>query len=112
MTATETKTAAKTVTLEINGRQVQAQAGATILEAARQAGGRPPTLLHRPSGLFPSGACRMCIVEVEGRPGLIPSCAYPVEEGLKISTRGPRVLNARKTIIELLLASHPFACLP
>jgi len=110
MTATETKTAAKTVTLEINGRQVQAQAGATILEAARQAGVRIPTLCHL-SGLFPSGACRMCIVEVEGRPGLIPSCAYPVEEGLKISTRGPRVLNARKTIIELLLASHPFDCL-
>src|SRR4030042_1066186 len=108
MTATETKT--KTVTLEINGRQVEAQAGATILEAAREAGVRIPTLCHL-SGLFPSGACRMCIVEVEGRPGLIPSCAYPVEEGLKISTRGPRVLNPRKTIIELLLASHPFDCL-
>src|SRR4030043_43256 len=56
MTATETKTAAKTVTLEINGRQVQAQAGATILEAARQAGVRIPTLRHL-SGLFPRGAC-------------------------------------------------------
>jgi NADH dehydrogenase/NADH:ubiquinone oxidoreductase subunit G len=87
MTATVTKPAAKAVTLEINGRQVQAQAGATILEAARQAGVRIPTLCHL-SGLFPSGACRLCIVEVEGRPGLIPSCAYPVEDGLKISTRG------------------------
>jgi len=109
MTATETKTAA-TVTLEINGLAVEAQPGATILDAARQAGVRIPTLCHL-SGLFPSGACRMCIVEVEGRPGLIPSCAYPAEAGLKVSTRSPRVLNARKTIIELLLASHPFDCL-
>ncbi len=99
-----------TITMEINGQQVQAKAGATILDAARQAGVRIPTLCHL-SGLFPSGACRLCIVEAEGRPGLIPSCAYPAEAGLKVSTRSPRVLNARKTIIELLLASHPFDCL-
>jgi NADH dehydrogenase/NADH:ubiquinone oxidoreductase subunit G len=112
MTATQNKTNAKTATIpmEINGLAVEAQPGATILDAARQAGVRIPTLCHL-AGLFPSGACRMCIVEVEGRPGLIPSCAYQAEAGLKVSTRSPRVLNARKTIVELLLASHPFDCL-
>jgi len=112
MTATETKTVdTKTlVRLEINGQPVEVAQGAMILDAARKAGVRIPTLCHL-SGLFPSGACRMCIVEVEGRPGLIPSCAFPVEAGMKVSTRSPRVLNARRTIVELLLASHPFDCL-
>jgi NADH-quinone oxidoreductase subunit G/NADP-reducing hydrogenase subunit HndD len=99
-----------TITMEINGRPVAAEPGATILDAAKKAGVRIPTLCHL-AGLFPSGACRMCIVEVEGRPGLVPSCAMPAEEGLKVSTRSPRVLGARKTIVELLLASHPFDCL-
>ena len=99
-----------TITMEINGRPVEAEPGATILDAAKKAGVRIPTLCHL-AGLFPSGACRMCIVEVEGRPGLVPSCAMPAEEGLKVSTRSPRVLGARKTIVELLLASHPFDCL-
>ena len=99
-----------TITMQINGRPVEAEPGATILDAAKKAGVRIPTLCHL-AGLFPSGACRMCIVEVEGRPGLVPSCAFPAEEGLKVSTRSPRVLGARKTIVELLLASHPFDCL-
>jgi len=78
-----------TITMEINGRPVAAEPGATILDAAKKAGVRIPTLCHL-SGLFPSGACRICIVEVEGRPGLVPSCAFPAEEGLKVSTRSPR----------------------
>jgi len=53
----------------------------------------------------------MCVVEVKGKPSLVPSCSYPVEEGMEVYTRSPRVLNARRTIIELLLASHPFDCL-
>jgi iron-only hydrogenase group A len=96
--------------LVINDRPVSVEDGATILDAAAAAGVRIPTLCHI-KGLFPSGACRMCVVEVPGRPGLIPSCAYPAEEGMKVLTRSPRVLNARRTIIELLLASHPFDCL-
>jgi iron-only hydrogenase group A len=96
--------------LSINDRPVTVEDGATILDAATAAGVRIPTLCHI-KGLFPSGACRMCVVEVPGRPGLIPSCAYPAEAGMKVLTRSPRVLNARRTIIELLLASHPFDCL-
>ena len=53
----------------------------------------------------------MCVVEVKGKPNLTPSCAFPVEEGMEIQTRSPRVINARRTIIQLLLASHPFDCL-
>ena len=69
-----------------------------------------PTLCHM-KDLFPSGACRMCVVEVEGRPGLVPSCAFPVTDGLKVKTHSPRAIRARKTIIELLLANHPDDCL-
>jgi iron-only hydrogenase group A len=97
-------------TLTINGRTVQAPAGQSILEAARAAGERVPTLCHIKE-LFPSGACRICVVEVKGRPALVPSCAYPVEEGMVVSTQSPRVVNARRSIIQLLLASHPFDCL-
>ncbi|MEI6092498.1 MAG: NADH-dependent [FeFe] hydrogenase, group A6, partial [bacterium] len=61
--------------------------------------------------LFPSGACRMCVVEVEGEHNLVPSCALEIRDGMKIKTHSPRVLKARKTIIELLLVNHPDDCL-
>ncbi len=98
------------VNLTINNRKLQSRPGTTILEAAQHAGEKIPTLCHI-KGLFPSGACRMCVVEVKGKPNLTPSCAFPVEEGMEIQTRSPRVINARRTIIQLLLASHPFDCL-
>jgi len=94
----------------INDRDIEVKEGSTILEAARQAGEEIPTLCHIEE-LFPSGACRMCVVEVEGRPGLVPSCSFPATEGMRIRTNSPRVMNARRTILELLLASHPFDCL-
>ena len=96
--------------IEINNQVVEAQEGQTILEAARAAGINIPTLCHI-DGMTPSGACRMCVVELEGGRGLTPSCAYPVNEGMKIKTHSPRVVRARKTIIELLLADHPDDCL-
>jgi iron-only hydrogenase group A len=98
------------VNLTINARPVQAAPGTTILEAATAAGEKIPTLCHIKE-LFPSGACRMCVVECKGKPNLTPSCAFPVEEGMEVQTRSPRVVNARRTIIQLLLASHPFDCL-
>jgi len=81
-----------------------------LLDVLKDAGIRVPTLCHM-EDLFPSGACRMCVVEVEGRPNLVPSCAYPVAEGMKVKTHSPRAIRARKTIIELLLANHPDDCL-
>jgi NADH-quinone oxidoreductase subunit G/NADP-reducing hydrogenase subunit HndD len=76
----------------------------------RRAGVKVPTLCHL-DGLTPTGACRMCVVEIEGQRGLVPSCAFPVGEGMKIRTHSPRALQARKTIVELLLANHPDDCL-
>lgn len=96
--------------IEINNRKIEARPNETILEALNRAGIKVPTLCHL-SGLFPSGACRMCVVEVEGYSGLIPSCAYPVQPGMKIKTHSPRAIRARKTIVELLLSNHPDDCL-
>ena len=98
------------INLTINNRKIQATPGSSILEAAQAAGEKIPTLCHIKE-LFPSGACRICVVEVKGKPNLTPSCAFPAEEGMEIQTRSPRVITARRTIIELLLASHPFDCL-
>jgi NADH-quinone oxidoreductase subunit G/NADP-reducing hydrogenase subunit HndD len=80
-----------------------------VLAALRRAGLKIPTLCHV-EGLPPTGACRLCVVEVEGR-GLLPSCATPVAGGLKIQTHSQAVVRARKTIVELLLANHPDDCL-
>ncbi|MHB0946517.1 MAG: NADH-dependent [FeFe] hydrogenase, group A6 [Sedimentisphaerales bacterium] len=96
--------------IEIDGRNVQAGDGETILAVCKREGIKIPTLCFI-EGLTPSGACRMCIVEVEGFPGLIPSCSYPVKEGMKIKTSTPKILNARRTIVELLLSDHPDDCL-
>jgi NADH-quinone oxidoreductase subunit G/NADP-reducing hydrogenase subunit HndD len=96
--------------IEANNRKIEAKQGETILEALKRAGINVPTLCHL-EGLFPSGACRMCVVEVEGMGGLIPSCAFPVQDGMKIKTHSPRAIKARKTIVELLLSDHPDDCL-
>jgi iron-only hydrogenase group A len=98
------------VSLKINNHEITVRKGSTILDAAKAAGEKIPTLCYI-DGLFPSGACRMCVVEIKGTDGLVPSCSFPAEEGMEVYTRSPRVLNARRTIIELLLASHPFDCL-
>jgi len=98
------------MTLEINGRKIDAQHGDTVLGAARRAGIRIPTLCHY-EGLPPSGACRMCVVEVEGQRGLVPSCAFPAAAGLKVQTHSARAVDARRTLVELLLANHPDDCL-
>lgn len=96
--------------IEVNNRIIQARKGETVLSALRRSGIKVPTLCNM-KDFTPTGACRMCIVEVEGKPNLIPSCSYPVEEWMKITTHSPRVLKARKTIVELLLSNHPDDCL-
>ncbi len=98
------------ITFEADGRTIQANDGVTILTALRNEGIQVPTLCHM-EGLPPSGACRLCVVEVEGAPTLTPACSFPVVNGMKVKTRSPKVLEARRTIIELLLASHPDDCL-
>ncbi len=96
------------ITIEVNNRKVEANKGELLLTAIRRAGVKVPTLCHI-DGLPPSGACRMCVVEIDGR--LVPSCATTVADGLKCQTHSQMAVRARKTIIELLLADHPDDCL-
>jgi iron-only hydrogenase group A len=98
------------INIEVNGRQVSAEKGEMLLDALRRGGVSVPTLCHI-DGMTPTGACRMCVVEIEGQRGLVPSCAFPVGEGMKVRTHSPRAVQARKTIVELLLANHPDECL-
>lgn len=98
------------VELTINNIKVKAEEGMTVLDAAKSVGITIPTLCHM-KDLFPTGACRICVVEVEGRPTLLPSCAFPVAEGMIVDTNSPRVRRARKTIVELLVENHPQDCL-
>lgn len=96
--------------IEINDQTLSAKRGETILTVLQRNGIKVPTLCNM-SSFTPTGACRMCIVEVDGLPGLVPACSHNVEEWMKIRTHSPRVMKARKTIVELLLANHPDDCL-
>jgi iron-only hydrogenase group A len=98
------------VTLTINGQAVKADAGATILDAAKQAGMHIPTLCYHPD-LRAEGVCRICVVEVQGQKTLCPACMYPVADGMVVSTHSPKVREARRMIVELMLANHPQDCL-
>ena len=98
------------VTLTINGQTVQAPKNATILEAARSAGIYIPTLCYHPE-LAPEGACRLCVVEASGARTLVASCVYPVADGMVVKTNTPKVREARRMVVELLLANHPKDCL-
>ena len=96
--------------IEINNEHVTAKRGETIKNVLDRIGIKIPTLCYM-NGFTATGNCRMCVVEVDGIPGLVPSCSYQVEEWMKITTHSARVLKARKTLVELLLASHPDDCL-
>ncbi len=98
------------IRLDINGREIIAEKGETILSALSRKGMHLPTICNL-KGLTPTGACRMCVVEVEGLENLVPACSFPVEREMTIRTHSPRVLRARKTNIELLLSNHPDDCL-
>jgi bidirectional [NiFe] hydrogenase diaphorase subunit len=100
----------KPVTFTINGREVQAAAGSTVLEAARAHGIEIPTLCYHPA-VAPRAACRVCLVEqMRGkRSRLVASCAFPVSEGIVINTDSEAVLRTRRVVVELLLARSPDA---
>jgi iron-only hydrogenase group A len=97
-------------TIQVNNKRIKAEKGETILSALNRNGIIIPTLC-RMKDFSPTGACRMCVVEVEGRDRLVTACSQPVEEWMKIHTHSPRVIQARKTIVELLLSNHPDDCL-
>jgi bidirectional [NiFe] hydrogenase diaphorase subunit len=96
------------IILQIDGNEVKAREGMTVLEAAQSAGISIPTLCHHEK-LEPFGACRICIVEVEvrGWTRLVVSCVYTVAENLVVRTRSEKIDRIRKTILELLLAHAP-----
>jgi bidirectional [NiFe] hydrogenase diaphorase subunit len=98
------------ILLQIDGKEVSAREGMTLLEAAQDAGIYIPTICHHEK-LEPYGGCRLCIVEVEkrGRTSLVVSCVYPVEGDLVVRTRSEKIDRIRKTILELQLAHAPDA---
>ncbi len=103
------------INLTINNQPVSVEEGSTILEAAGKLGIRIPTLCHIKLDCFNVehrvGSCRVCVVEVEGRPNLAPSCCTPVMEGMVVKTNTIRAINARRTMLDLILSDHPKDCL-
>lgn len=103
------------IQLTINGKEICVEKGTTILEAARQLNIHIPTLchlnLHNLKTVNQSTSCRVCVVEEEGYSKMLTACSTPCKEGMKIRTDTIRVINARRTMIELLLSNHPTDCL-
>ncbi len=97
------------VKILIDGRMFEAAEGASILTVARDAGIGIPHFCAHP-GLVPEGTCRMCVVEIEGSAKLELACSTPVREGLKVTTESPRIKEARRGVLEFLLADHPVDC--
>lgn len=100
----------KQISLSIDGSPVKVPHGSTVLDAIRKAGRYVPTLCHDPE-LKPYGACRLCIVQIEGVRGLPTSCTIPAQEGMVVHTETDEIRRIRKTIVELAVANHPYDCL-
>lgn len=99
--------AAKTLT--IDGKEITAEEGETILQAATEAGIKIPTLCHL-EGVYDVGACRLCLVEVKGTPKLLPACTLKVAEGMEVSTDTERLRKYRRMTLELLFAERNHVC--
>jgi len=98
------------ITITLDGVEVSGYSGMSILDLARESGVNIPTLCHD-RYLAPTGACRLCIVEDESSGNLLASCVAPIRAGMVINTQSPRVLERRKLLVQLMLASHPDNCL-
>ncbi|GAB6099325.1 NADH-dependent [FeFe] hydrogenase, group A6 [Halanaerocella petrolearia] len=98
------------VNLTVDGQEVEIEEGSNVLDAAEKLNIDIPTLCYL-EGVNEPGACRVCVVEVEGENNLQPACEYKVKDDMVVRTNTPEVLNARKTVLELLLSDHPFDCL-
>jgi NADH-quinone oxidoreductase subunit G len=97
------------VKLTIDDRVIEASEGLTILRAAQASGIKIPHFCYHPA-FAPEGSCRLCLVEIEGLPKLELACSTTVREGQKVWTRSPRVIEARKAVLEFFLAEHPLDC--
>jgi predicted molibdopterin-dependent oxidoreductase YjgC len=98
------------INLTIDGKNVSVEDGKTVLDAAKSAGIYIPTLCYHPI-LSPYGACRLCIVEIEGRKGFPTACTTPAENGMIVRTNTKEVQKLRKNILSFLLSEHPSSCL-
>jgi len=98
------------ITITLNGREVSGHPGMTVMELARESGIEIPTLCYDPN-LVPVGACRLCLVEDERSGNLSAACVTPIAPGMLINTESAKVQERRKTIIKLMLSTHPDSCL-
>ena len=98
------------ITITFDGKEVKTQPGKMVLEAAIDAGVYVPYLCYHP-GMKSYGACRMCVVSVEGQRGFPAACTLPVADGMKVQTESTEVNDLRKSVMEMLIAEHPSGCL-
>ncbi len=98
------------ITLTVNGNKVKGQTGPTVLEICQANGIELPTLCHL-KGLSDVGACRMCLVEIEGERRPVPSCTYPARDGLVVKTQTPQLEKYRRQILELIFTEHNHFCM-
>jgi len=98
------------ISLTIDGKKVAVECGTSVMQAAKKLGIEIPHLCYY-EGLSPFSGCRLCVVEVERIKNLVASCSYPVAEGMVVHTDTPRVQQARKLVMELLLSDHPYDCM-
>jgi NADH-quinone oxidoreductase subunit G len=100
----------KTIQLTIDGREIQAVEGTMLVDAAKQGDVEIPYFCYEPKLGNPVGACRMCLVEIEGIPKLQTSCSTPVKDGMVVHTQTDRVRHAQNAVVEFLLVNHPLDC--
>jgi NADH-quinone oxidoreductase subunit G len=100
----------KLISLTIDGREVQAVEGSMLIDAAKAGDVEIPYFCYEPKLGEPVGACRQCLVEIEGIPKLQTSCSTPVRDGMVVNTQVPRVIDAQNAVVEFLLVNHPLDC--
>jgi NADH-quinone oxidoreductase subunit G len=100
----------KTIQLTIDGREVEAIENSMLVDAAKQGDVEIPYFCYEPKLGHPVGACRMCLVEIEGIPKLQTSCSTPVKDGMVVHTETDRVKHAQNAVVEFLLVNHPLDC--
>ena len=100
----------KTISLTIDGREIEAVEGSMLVDAAKHGDVEIPYFCYEPKLGNPVGACRMCLVEIEGIPKLQTSCSTPVKDGMVVNTQTDRVRGAQNAVVEFLLINHPLDC--
>ncbi|MCB0860176.1 MAG: (2Fe-2S)-binding protein, partial [Solirubrobacterales bacterium] len=98
------------ITLTVDGREIEAVEGTMLVDAAKNGDIEIPVFCYEPKLGAPVGACRMCLVEIEGIPKLQTACSAPVRDGMVVHTRTDQVKEAQNAVVEFLLVNHPLDC--